>query len=67
MNSYLHTGPPVYFVVKEGYNYEKLDNQNKVCRIFYHISFVIPTIPYIYCIASMTTNFIGQTDGLCIS
>ena len=32
MNEYLHTGPPVYFVVKEGYNYENIGNQNKVCH-----------------------------------
>lgn len=30
MNKYLHTGPPVYFVIKEGYNYTYRPNQQKV-------------------------------------
>ena len=30
MNDYLNTGPPVYFVVKEGYSYADKLNQNKV-------------------------------------
>ncbi len=30
MNKYLHTGPPVYFVVKEGFNFENSVQQNKV-------------------------------------
>lgn len=43
MNKYLHTGPPVYFVIKDGYNYTTTLNQNKVsfdcdnlfCQLFY--------------------------------
>ena len=34
MSKYLHTGPPVYFVVKEGYWFERIKEQNKV-RISY--------------------------------
>jgi len=30
MNKYLHVGPPVYFVITEGFNYSDIDNQNKV-------------------------------------
>eukprot|EP00112_Aurelia_sp_Birch-Aquarium-sp1_P006727 Seg1737.3 transcript_id=Seg1737.3/GoldUCD/mRNA.D3Y31 product="NPC intracellular cholesterol transporter 1" protein_id=Seg1737.3/GoldUCD/D3Y31 len=33
MNKYLHTGPPVYFVVKEGYKYEDRIDQNRVCGV----------------------------------
>lgn len=31
MNSYLHIGPPVYFVIKDGYDYTNEDGQNKIC------------------------------------
>ena len=34
MNKYLHTGPPVYFVVKEGYKYEDRVDQNRVSWAF---------------------------------
>ena len=30
LSTYLHTGPPVYFVIKEGYDYSIETNQNKV-------------------------------------
>ena len=30
MARYFHTGPPVYFVIKEGYNYSIQAEQNKV-------------------------------------
>eukprot|EP00794_Sanderia_malayensis_P012125 gene12125-13377_t len=33
MNKYLHIGPPVYFVVKDGYTYENKLQQNKVCGV----------------------------------
>ena len=31
MKNYLHVGPPVYFVVNEGYDYEHPKGQNKIC------------------------------------
>uniref|UniRef100_A0A8C9VC67 Niemann-Pick disease, type C1 n=1 Tax=Scleropages formosus TaxID=113540 RepID=A0A8C9VC67_SCLFO len=31
MSQYLHTGPPVYFVVKDGHNYQTVEGQNSVC------------------------------------
>ncbi|XP_065898214.1 NPC intracellular cholesterol transporter 1-like isoform X2 [Dysidea avara] len=31
LSTYLHTGPPVYFVIKEGYDYSIETNQNKIC------------------------------------
>lgn len=31
MKDYLHVGPPVYFVVNEGYDYEHTIKQNKIC------------------------------------
>ena len=31
LGKYLKTGAPVYFVVKDGYNYSETDFQNKVC------------------------------------
>ena len=31
MYKYLHTGPPVYFVVKDGYNYTVPEQWNKIC------------------------------------
>lgn len=31
MSMYLHTGPPVYFVVEDGLNYSSLEGQNLVC------------------------------------
>ncbi|CAL8345138.1 unnamed protein product [Merluccius merluccius] len=31
LSTYLHTGPPVYFVVEEGLNYSSADGQNAVC------------------------------------
>ena len=30
LNEYLHTGPPVYFVIKDGYDYTIESNQEKV-------------------------------------
>lgn len=30
LNEYLHTGPPVYFVIKDGYDYTIKSNQAKV-------------------------------------
>ena len=29
--TYLHTGAPVYFVIKEGYDYTNDSNQNAIC------------------------------------
>ncbi|XP_071766955.2 NPC intracellular cholesterol transporter 1 isoform X1 [Centroberyx gerrardi] len=31
MSMFLHTGPPVYFVVEDGLNYSSLEGQNAVC------------------------------------
>ncbi|KAF4076370.1 hypothetical protein AMELA_G00213600 [Ameiurus melas] len=31
LTEYLHTGPPVYFVVKEGHDYRTSEGQNQVC------------------------------------
>ena len=31
LNTYLKTGSPVYFVVKEGFNYSLRSEQNKIC------------------------------------
>ncbi|XP_057308798.1 NPC intracellular cholesterol transporter 1-like [Hydractinia symbiolongicarpus] len=31
MSTYLKTGAPVYFVIREGYDYSKVKNQNMVC------------------------------------
>uniref|UniRef100_A0A1A8RVZ4 Niemann-Pick disease, type C1 n=1 Tax=Nothobranchius rachovii TaxID=451742 RepID=A0A1A8RVZ4_9TELE len=31
LSEYLHTGPPVYFVVEDGLNYSSLEGQNSVC------------------------------------
>eukprot|EP00079_Xenopus_tropicalis_P016418 XP_004915269.1 PREDICTED: Niemann-Pick C1 protein [Xenopus tropicalis] len=31
LSTYLHTGPPVYFVVEEGHNYTTKEGQDKVC------------------------------------
>ena len=31
MKEYLHVGPPVYFVVNGGYDYEHPSGQNKIC------------------------------------
>ncbi|XP_056149784.1 NPC intracellular cholesterol transporter 1 [Lampris incognitus] len=31
ISMYLHTGPPVYFVVEDGLNYTSLEGQNAVC------------------------------------
>ncbi|NXP53899.1 NPC1 protein, partial [Heliornis fulica] len=31
LSKYLHTGPPVYFVLEEGHNYTSLEGQNMVC------------------------------------
>ncbi|XP_065652325.1 NPC intracellular cholesterol transporter 1 isoform X2 [Hydra vulgaris] len=33
MSVYLKTGAPVYFVVKEGFNYSDLNQQNKICGV----------------------------------
>jgi Niemann-Pick C1 protein len=31
LSEYLHTGPPVYFVVEDGHDYLSLEGQNSVC------------------------------------
>lgn len=31
LSVYLHTGPPVYFVVEDGLNYSSREGQNAVC------------------------------------
>lgn len=31
LSTYLHTGPPVYFVVEEGLDYSSPEGQNAVC------------------------------------
>ncbi|XP_035285995.1 NPC intracellular cholesterol transporter 1 [Anguilla anguilla] len=31
LSAYLHTGPPVYFVVEDGHDYRTLEGQNSVC------------------------------------
>ena len=31
LSEYLHVGPPVYFVVKEGHNYTSIPGQNAIC------------------------------------
>ncbi|CAL4059784.1 unnamed protein product, partial [Meganyctiphanes norvegica] len=31
LNDYLSVGPPVYFVIKDGYNYTDFDEQNLIC------------------------------------
>ncbi|KAJ8272945.1 hypothetical protein GJAV_G00095340 [Gymnothorax javanicus] len=31
LSAYLHTGPPVYFVVEHGHDYQTLEGQNSVC------------------------------------
>ncbi|KAJ8409784.1 hypothetical protein AAFF_G00218430 [Aldrovandia affinis] len=31
LSTYLHTGPPVYFVVEDGHDYRSLEGQNSVC------------------------------------
>lgn len=31
LSMYLHTGPPVYFVVEDGLNYSSWEGQNAVC------------------------------------
>jgi Niemann-Pick C1 protein len=31
LSTYLHTGPPVYFVVEDGLNYSSPEGQNAVC------------------------------------
>uniref|UniRef100_A0A8C8MG07 SSD domain-containing protein n=1 Tax=Oncorhynchus tshawytscha TaxID=74940 RepID=A0A8C8MG07_ONCTS len=31
LSTYLHTGPPVYFVVEDGHDYLSLEGQNSVC------------------------------------
>ena len=33
MKEYLHVGPPVYFVVNGGYDYEHPSGQNKICGL----------------------------------
>lgn len=33
LNSYLSVGPPVYFVMTEGYNFSDFDEQNLVCQV----------------------------------
>ncbi|TRY88827.1 hypothetical protein DNTS_033075, partial [Danionella cerebrum] len=31
LSEYLHTGPPVYFVVEDGHDYKTLEGQNSIC------------------------------------
>ncbi|XP_036374709.1 NPC intracellular cholesterol transporter 1 [Megalops cyprinoides] len=31
LSAYLHTGPPVYFVVEDGHDYRTLEGQNSIC------------------------------------
>ena len=33
MAKYLHTGPPLYFVVKDGYRYNQREEWNKICTM----------------------------------
>ena len=35
LNTYLHTGAPVYFVVKDGFNYSQKSEQDKICSASY--------------------------------
>ncbi|XP_015905178.1 NPC intracellular cholesterol transporter 1 [Parasteatoda tepidariorum] len=37
LEKYLSVGPPVYFVVKDGYNYTSPDDQNNLCSVSYCI------------------------------
>ena len=39
LNEYLHTGPPVYFVIKDGYDYTINSNQDKVPLIQFLLFF----------------------------
>ena len=41
LNNYLRTGPPVYFVIRGGYNYTIEFNQNKVLLIVVYIEICI--------------------------
>lgn len=41
MSKYLHTGPPVYFVIKDGYDYANESNQNKVMFLLWLLNMVI--------------------------
>ena len=41
LNNYLRTGPPVYFVIKGGYNYTSQSNQNKVLLIVVYVEMCI--------------------------
>ncbi|KAG0727530.1 NPC intracellular cholesterol transporter 1 [Chionoecetes opilio] len=34
LNDYLSVGPPVYFVIKEGFNFTDYDEQNLVCEVY---------------------------------
>lgn len=38
MGKYSHTGPPLYFVIKDGYDYTYKANQNKVYLIVVSIT-----------------------------
>ncbi|XP_055940825.1 NPC intracellular cholesterol transporter 1-like isoform X2 [Argiope bruennichi] len=33
LEEYLSVGPPVYFVIKDGYNYSELEDQNNLCSV----------------------------------
>lgn len=34
LNDYLSVGPPVYFVMKEGFNFTDFDEQNLICEVY---------------------------------
>lgn len=34
LNDYLSVGPPVYFVISEGYNFTDIDEQNLLCAVY---------------------------------
>lgn len=35
MEEYLSVGPPVYFIVKDGYNYSDINDQSALCSMIY--------------------------------
>lgn len=34
LNDYLSVGPPMYFVIKEGFNFSDFDEQNLICQVY---------------------------------